>query len=81
MCEGASKRGAGVNAVRMTDARLVSINELADRTGLPVAWLKREAEAGRIPSTQAGRRRFFDKVAVLKALADRPDAGKTVARD
>jgi hypothetical protein len=65
----------------MTDARLVSINELADRTGLPVAWLKREAEAGRIPSTQAGRRRFFDTAAVLKALSNRPDAGKAVARD
>lgn len=46
-----------------------------------MAWLKREAEAGRIPSTQAGRRRFFDTVAVLKALADRPDAGKAVTRD
>jgi excisionase family DNA binding protein len=65
----------------MTDARLVSINELADRTGLPVAWLRREAEAGRIPSTQAGRRRFFDTAAVLKALANRHDAGKAVARD
>jgi hypothetical protein len=81
VCEGAPKRGAGVNAARMTDARFVSINELADRTGLPAAWLKREAEEARIPSTKVGRRRFFDTAAVLKALADRPDAGKAVARD
>ena len=79
--EAPSKRGAGVNAVRMTDTRLVCIHELADRTGLPVAWLQREAEAGRIPSTQAGRRRFFDTAAVLTALANRPDAGKAVAHD
>ena len=46
-----------------------------------MAWLKREAEAGRIPSTQAGRRRFFDTAAVLNALANRPDAGQVVARD
>jgi hypothetical protein len=64
----------------MTDTRLVSLLELADRTGLPVAWLKREAEAGRIPSTTAGRRRFFDTAAVLRALADRPDAEGAVAR-
>ncbi len=46
-----------------------------------MAWLRREAEAGRIPSIQAGRRRFFDTAAVLKALANRHDAGKAVARD
>lgn len=45
-----------------------------------MAWLKREAEAGRIPSTQAGRRRFFNTAAVLKALADRPDAEQAVTR-
>lgn len=70
-----------MHAVHMSDARLVSINELADRTGLPVAWLRREAEAGSIPSTQAGRRRFFNTAAVLKALADRPDAEQAVTRD
>ena len=65
-----------MNAVRMTDTRLVSLNELADRTGLPAAWLKRDAEAGRIPSISVGRRRFFDLVAVLKALAEHPNAKK-----
>lgn len=62
----------------MTDTRLVCIHELADRTGLPVAWLKREAEAGRIPGIQAGRRRFFDTAAVLKALSNREGLQKEV---
>lgn len=48
---------------------LVSLSELSERTGLPVAWLKREAEAGRVPCIRAGRRRFFDPEAVRKSLA------------
>lgn len=61
------------------DAKLISLHRLAERTGLPAAWLKREADAGRLPCIRAGRRRMFYMAAVLKALADRA-AGVEVAR-
>jgi hypothetical protein len=57
------------------DKVFVSICELADSTGLPVLWLKREAESGRIPSIRVERRRFFDKAAVLKALTNKTSQG------
>lgn len=53
------------------DDKLLTLNEVADRTGLPVAWLRREADAGRLPCIRAGRRRMFDLAAVLKVLAER----------
>ena len=55
----------------MSQERLVSLPELSDRTGLPLAWLKREAEVGRIPSIKAGRRNYFDVPAVLAVIAER----------
>lgn len=51
------------------------MNKLAERTGLPAAWLKREADAGRLPCIRAGRQRMFDLAAVLKALAERQESG------
>ena len=42
--------------------------ELAGTLGLPLAWLKAEAAAGRIPSLRVGRRRLFDVEAVRDAL-------------
>jgi hypothetical protein len=43
---------------------------LSGKTGLPLAWLRREAKAGRIPSLRVGRRMLFDSEAVTVALAD-----------
>ena len=51
--------------------QLVSVRGLANRLRLPVAWLKAEAEAGRIPSLRAGRRLLFNATAVERALLDR----------
>ncbi len=62
------------------DAKLLSLNELAERTGLPAAWLKREADAGRLPCIRAGRRRMFDLGAVLSALAERQKSGVARAK-
>lgn len=61
-----------VNALRM-DAKLLTLNQLSERTALPAAWLKREADAGRLPCIRAGRHRMFDLAAVLKTLAERQD--------
>ena len=53
------------------DTKLLTLHRLAERTGLPVAWLRREADEGRLPCIRAGRRRMFDLAAVLKALVER----------
>ncbi|MBC7834523.1 MAG: hypothetical protein H7Y88_05405 [Phycisphaerales bacterium] len=57
------------------DTKLITLHQLAERTGLPAAWLKREADAGRLPCIRAGRLRMFDLAAVLKALAERQESG------
>lgn len=48
--------------------KFITLGELSDRTGLPVAWLKREASVGRLPSVTIGRRRMFDLDAVVRAI-------------
>jgi len=42
------------------DVKLLTLNELSELTGLPAAWLRREADAGRLPCIRAGRLRMFD---------------------
>lgn len=55
----------------MHDVKLLSLNELAERMGLPLAWLRREADEGRLPCLRVGRRRMFDPDLIRRALADR----------
>ena len=58
----------------MSETRLYTLRMLAERFkryGLSVAWLKSEAEAGRIPCLKAGRRLLFDADAVETALIQR----------
>lgn len=65
-----------------THSQLVNLRELARhfrRFGLTSQWLRKEAEAGRIPSMRAGRRLLFNVAAVEGALGRR--AGGEVARD
>ncbi|MBK9189381.1 MAG: hypothetical protein HUU18_10945 [Phycisphaerales bacterium] len=57
------------------DTKLLTLHKLAEHTGLPAAWLRREADAGRLPCIRAGRLRMFDMAAVLKALAERQERG------
>lgn len=59
----------------MDATKLLTLNALSERTGLPAAWLKREADAGRLPCIRAGRRRMFDLAAVMKTMADRQESG------
>ena len=49
----------------------ITLHVLARRLGLPAAWLKAEALAGRIPSLKAGRRMMFEPDAVERALRQR----------
>lgn len=53
----------------MNGNKHVSIDVLADRTGLPIAWLKRQADSGHLPCLLVGRRRMFNEAAVGAALA------------
>lgn len=61
--------------VRMATPRHVSLAVLADQTGVPLHWLRREADAGRLPCLIIGRRRLFNVEAVLKSLARRQAKG------
>lgn len=53
------------------NASFTTLRRLANRTGLSAAWLKAEAEAGRIPSLKAGRYLRFNVQAVERVLAER----------
>jgi hypothetical protein len=52
---------------------LVGLPELSERLGIPLAWLRREADAGRIPTLRAGRRRLADVDRVRAAILDRAE--------
>jgi excisionase family DNA binding protein len=47
----------------------VPIPDAAERLGVPLAWLKREAEAGRVPAVRAGRRWLVHLDRTREALA------------
>ena len=51
----------------------VSAIALSNELGLPLAWLKAEAKAGRIPSLMVGRRQMFDANYVRRVLAERAE--------
>lgn len=48
-----------------------SLSKTATTLGVPIAWLKREADAGRVPCLRAGRRFLFDLEMVANALAEK----------
>lgn len=52
-------------------AKYVSLINAARKLGLPMAWLRREAGAGRVPVLRVGRRLLFNVEAVEVALLAR----------
>jgi hypothetical protein len=59
--------------------KLCTLRDLAGRFkrfGLSYAWLKAEAEAGRLPCFRAGRKLLFDPEAVEQALLQRARAAR-----
>ena len=58
----------------MDDPIFITLHALSRRLGLPAAWIKAEADAGRIPSLRAGRRLMFNPDAVNSTLNDRAQA-------
>jgi hypothetical protein len=66
------------------ESSLVSVEEVAQRCGLSVYWLREQANAGRIPVTRAGRRMLFDPtvtIAAIKALATKAKRRKDGRQD
>ena len=60
------------------DARkYISAIELANELGLPLAWVKAQANTGRIPSLRVGHRQLFNSEAVERTLAERADITTT----
>ena len=58
--------------------KLLPINVVVRRLRVPVAWLRSEAESGRVPNLQAGRSILCDPEAVEAALLERACDGKAV---
>ncbi len=54
----------------MTD-RILSLPRMARRLGVTQAWLRREAQASRVPALQAGSRFLFEPEAVEESVAQR----------
>lgn len=75
---------AGVEAARPGPAKLLfDLDEAAKLTGLPKSWLKREAEAGRVPSRKVGHYRKFsypDLEAIVAASEVKPTSGPMAQR-
>ena len=59
----------------------VSIHEASRDLGLPLAWLKREAEESRIPSLKVGRQLRFNVAQVERALKIRAAADGCMLED
>lgn len=57
-----------------TTTRLLTLPRAARRFGLTTAWLRAEAEAGRVPCLRAGRRFLFDANVLERALLERAAA-------
>lgn len=50
---------------------LLSLQRMARRLGVTAAWLRSEADAGRVPCLRADRRFLFSPVAVQESLSVR----------
>ena len=53
----------------------MSLQRTAARLGVPIAYLRREAESNRVPHLRVGRRLLFSPEAVEQALIERAQEG------
>ena len=58
-----------------TKNNLLKVGAMARVVGVPVRWLRAEAEAGRIPSLKAENVYLFDPEIVINLLAKRAREG------
>lgn len=66
-----------MNITKQT-SEFLSAGRVAGELELPLAWIKAEAKAGRLPVLQVGRCRMFNLDAVRRALNQRAE---TPSRD
>ena len=59
------------NGSMITQAKLLTTGQMARHVRVPVAWLREEAEADRVPHLKAGRVFLFEPGAVEAALVER----------
>ncbi len=67
----------------MATQTFLTAHQLSKHTGFPVAWLRREARARRLPSIRAGNRLLFDVDGVeheLKQRAAKPGRPRDAER-
>lgn len=64
----------------MEAPRLLLLGPTARRVGLPPAWVKAEAEAGRLPCLKIGKTLFFNPEAIAQLVAERA-AQQTLQRE
>jgi hypothetical protein len=55
----------------LPEPAFVPLGNAARRLGVPLAWLRDEAEQGRVPSILCGRRFMFDVAVVAESLRNR----------
>jgi hypothetical protein len=48
---------------------LLSLSRMARRIGVPAAWLRAQADAGRVPCLRVGKRYLFHVCTVQEAVA------------
>jgi hypothetical protein len=58
-----------------SENRLLKTGPMARRIGVPVRWLRAEAEAGHIPALKAENIFLFDPAVVLELLEQRARGG------
>lgn len=63
-----------------THAPLLSLNRMARRLRVTIAWLRTEADAGRVPCLRAGTRYLFAPEAVERVLSERAAGAGEVSR-
>lgn len=59
-------------------ANLLPINRMARRLRVTIAWLRAEADAGRVPCLRAGTRYLFAPEAVERVLLERAASETTI---
>lgn len=62
-------------------ASLLPLGPMARRLRVTQAWLRDEAEAGRIPHLKAGQRLLFDPETVERVLLERARQGQEASGD
>lgn len=64
-----------------TPEAFLPLRRAAARLGVPAAWLRAEAHAGRVPHLRVGRRLLFNTAAVEAVLSDRAARRRREAPD